>query len=81
MKIVDTYKYLLNAFPTSKFDLKSWEKYLFNTKSVSAALIAGAFLMLYAERHRGKNLTENVSDLKVSQALFIGFFKCLAEIF
>lgn len=30
MKIVDTYKDLLNAFPTSKFDLKSWEKYLFN---------------------------------------------------
>ncbi|MDX9802385.1 MAG: undecaprenyl-diphosphate phosphatase, partial [Spirochaetia bacterium] len=54
------------------------EQYLFNTKSVSAALIAGAFLMLYAERHRGKKLTENVSDLTVSQALFIGFFQCLA---
>lgn len=27
MKIVDTYKDLLNAFPTSKFDFETWKKY------------------------------------------------------
>jgi undecaprenyl-diphosphatase len=54
------------------------EKYLFNTASVSAALIAGAFLMLYAEKFRKQELTKNVSSISIKQALVIGFFQCLA---
>lgn len=54
------------------------EKYLFNTGSVSAALIAGAFMMLYAEKFRTRKLTENVSAITVKQAIVIGLFQCLA---
>ncbi len=54
------------------------ERYLFNTGSVSAALIAGAFMMLYAEKFRGNKLTENVSAITVKQAIVIGLFQCLA---
>ena len=54
------------------------EKYLFNTASVSAALIAGAFLMLYSEKFRKRDMTENASAITIKQALAIGFFQCLA---
>ncbi len=54
------------------------EKHLFNTLSVSVALIAGAFLMLYAEKRGKGGKTETVSGISVKQALAVGFFQCLS---
>ena len=65
------------------------ELYLFNTTSVGIALIAGAFLMLIAEKVKktgavkagdagsGGNEIE-ITAVTVKQAIIIGFFQCLA---
>lgn len=54
------------------------EKYLFNTQSVSIALIAGAILMFAADKKADREALESVHSLSVRQAVAIGFFQCLA---
>ena len=54
------------------------EKYLFNTTSVSIALITGAFLMIIAERRKKTAATDSPEAITVKQALVVGFFQCLA---
>lgn len=59
------------------------DRYLFSVGSVIIGLVAGAFLMLFAERWRwrragvGREVKEP-SDLYATQALGIGFIQCLA---
>lgn len=59
------------------------DKYLFSVWAVIAALIGGAFLMLWAERWRRMNSGIGYSkgepaNLTVKQSLGIGFAQCLA---
>ena len=54
------------------------EKYLFNTMSVSIALITGAFLMIIAERRKNASVVDTPEGITVKQALTVGFFQCLA---
>jgi undecaprenyl-diphosphatase len=59
------------------------DKYLFSIPAVIAALVAGAFLMLWAERWRRANSgigfsKGDPSDLSPRKALGIGFAQCLA---
>ena len=54
------------------------EKYLFNTVSVSIALLAGAFLMIIAERRKKPSTTDSPEAITVKQSLIVGFFQCLA---
>lgn len=59
------------------------DEYLFSVEAVIAALVGGAFLMLWAERWRRRNSgigfsKGDPSDLTPRKALFIGFAQCLA---
>lgn len=55
------------------------EEKLFNPVTVTAALLIGAFGMLYAEkRYRGKFVTKSIDDVTLKQAFIIGCFQCLA---
>ncbi len=54
------------------------EKYLFNTMSVSIALITGAVLIIISERRKHSLSTETPEEITVKQALIVGFFQCLA---
>lgn len=59
------------------------DQYLFSVEAVIAALVGGAFLMLWAERWRRRNSgigysKGDPSDLTPRKALFIGFAQCLA---
>ncbi len=54
------------------------EKYLFNPFSVSIALVAGAFLMIIAEKHQKSETVDNPGSITLKQALIIGLFQCLA---
>ena len=54
------------------------EKYLFNTVSVSIALITGALLMIIAEKRKNSSSTESPDAITFKQALVVGFFQCLA---
>lgn len=66
------------------FTLHGWiDKYLFSVQAVIAALLAGAGLMLWAERWRRKNSGIGYSkgtpeDLTARKALGIGLAQCLA---
>lgn len=59
------------------------DKYLFSTNAVVVALVAGAILMLWAERWRRKNSglgfsRNDPADLAPGKALGIGLAQCLA---
>jgi len=60
------------------------DRYLFSVPAVIGALVAGAFLMLWAERWRRANSSSvgfsrgDPSDLSPRKALAIGFAQCLA---
>ncbi len=54
------------------------EKYLFNTVSVSIALLTGAFLIIIAEQRKNSLSVEKSEDITIKQALAVGFFQCLA---
>ena len=59
------------------------DKYLFSVGAVIVALVAGAFLMLWAERWRDANTgvgraKGDAADLPPRKALFIGLAQCLA---
>lgn len=54
------------------------EKQLFNTASVSAALAAGAVMMIIAERKKNRLAVEQVETVTFKQAVIIGIFQCLA---
>ncbi|PIE75898.1 undecaprenyl-diphosphatase [bacterium DOLJORAL78_65_58] len=54
------------------------EKYLFNPKSVAVALIAGAVLMVAAEKRTTTPDTTDSGRITMRQALIIGLFQCLA---
>ncbi|MCY6485201.1 undecaprenyl-diphosphate phosphatase [Clostridium aestuarii] len=52
---------------------------LFNPITVTAALLVGAFWMLYAEKkYRKKYKTRYIEDVNLKQAFLIGCFQCLA---
>jgi undecaprenyl-diphosphatase len=55
------------------------EEKLFNPITVTAALLVGAFWMLYAEKkYRGKFTTKSIDDVTLKQAFIIGCFQCIA---
>ena len=54
------------------------EKYLFNTTSVSIALLTGALLMIIAERRKKASSVSSPEEITIKQALIVGFFQCLA---
>lgn len=55
------------------------DKYLFNTLTVSLALLVGAIMMLFAEnKYRDKARTVDIDDITAKQALNVGIFQCLA---
>jgi undecaprenyl-diphosphatase len=55
------------------------EEKLFNSVTVTAALLVGAFWMLYAEKkYRGQFKTKSIDDVTIKQAFIIGCFQCLA---
>ncbi|MFR1710391.1 MAG: undecaprenyl-diphosphate phosphatase [Clostridium sp.] len=55
------------------------DKYLFNTFTVSLALVFGAILMLLSEGHfKDKEKTEDVDNITFPQAFGVGIFQCLA---
>lgn len=55
------------------------DSYLFNTLTVSSALLFGAILMLISEKaFKGKDNTKDVDDITISQAFKVGLFQCLA---
>ena len=54
------------------------EKYLFNTVSVSIALITGALLMIIAEKRKNASSTDTPEVITLKQALIVGFFQCFA---
>lgn len=70
---------------TVGFLLHDWiDEHLFSVPAVIAALVGGAFLMLWAERWRRQNTSsgyaraDDPADLSPSTALKIGLFQCLA---
>ncbi|MCL2322883.1 MAG: undecaprenyl-diphosphate phosphatase [Oscillospiraceae bacterium] len=56
------------------------ESLLKNVKGVALALIVGGIIIIIIENKfaKRKNLTKDVNDLKIRQALGIGIFQCLA---
>lgn len=56
------------------------EAYLFNSITVSAALIVGGILLLVLERHRPPTRLLTVHDIGVKAALAIGCIQCFAMI-
>ncbi|MEH7097376.1 undecaprenyl-diphosphate phosphatase [Neobacillus vireti] len=53
---------------------------LFSPNVVVVSLIAGAILMIFAEKKHGTFTSNTVDDLSYKQALIIGLFQCLAVI-
>lgn len=54
------------------------KKYLFSPYTVLIGLVAGALLMIYAEKRQNRVVTDNMDHLTYKQALSIGLFQCLA---
>lgn len=55
------------------------DTYLFNSLTVTLALIAGGILMIYMEkRYRKVNKVRAIENITIKQAIKIGFFQCLA---
>ncbi|SFA52801.1 Undecaprenyl-diphosphatase [Parageobacillus thermantarcticus] len=52
--------------------------YLFSPKTVVIGLVAGAILMIFAEKRKAEPITHSLDDLTYRQALAIGLFQCLA---
>ncbi|MBC2580229.1 undecaprenyl-diphosphate phosphatase [Clostridium sp. DJ247] len=58
---------------------KTIEEKLFNTVTVSIALIFGGILMIFMEKkYRKGNATKRIEDVNMVQAFKIGCFQCLA---
>lgn len=55
-------------------------RYLFNPITVASALVVGGLVMLWAERRSHVVHTENVDDMRWTDALKIGCAQCLAMI-
>lgn len=53
---------------------------LFSPKVVVFSLVAGAILMIFAEKKHGTFTTNTVDELSYKQAFMIGLFQCLAVI-
>lgn len=53
---------------------------LFSPNVVVASLVAGAILMIFAEKKHGEFVSNTVDELSYKQALLIGLFQCLAVI-
>lgn len=53
---------------------------LFSPKVVVVSLVAGAILMIFAEKKHRAFTADNVDELSYKQALTIGLFQCLAVI-
>ncbi|MFM1653536.1 undecaprenyl-diphosphate phosphatase [Brevibacillus sp. B_LB10_24] len=53
---------------------------LFSPKVVVVSLVAGAILMIFAEKKHGKFTSNTVDELSYKQAFTIGLFQCLAVI-
>ena len=57
---------------------KSIKTYLFSPYTVIVGLIAGGIMMLLAERFGGRKHTEDVMQITLKQAFYIGLFQILA---
>lgn len=63
---------------------KTLQQGLFSLKVVGFGLIAGAFLMFYAEKYRSRRLTgydipeRTVDQITPIEAIVVGFFQCMA---
>lgn len=51
---------------------------LFSPKSVLIGLVAGALLLIFADKKKTTITAENLDQLTYKQALYIGLFQCLA---
>lgn len=59
--------------------LHDWiKKYLFGPGPVLISLVAGALLLLVADRFAKRSTAETIDDLTYKQAFTIGMFQCLA---
>ncbi|MDM8534507.1 undecaprenyl-diphosphate phosphatase [Clostridiaceae bacterium HSG29] len=56
------------------------EEYLFNSFSVSMALIAGAIILIIVESKEHKNMIISEKNITYKQAFIVGVFQCLALI-
>ena len=55
------------------------DEYLFSTETVLVGLVAGALLMLAADRFAPKRIkTETVDQITYKQALLVGLFQCIS---
>lgn len=54
--------------------------YLFNAVTVALALIVGGLIILWAERRQHIIACQEVDDMSLKQAIFIGLIQCLALI-
>lgn len=72
---------LLTTLPACVFGLllhSIIKHYLFNSRSVICALVAGAICMLLVDWKPKKATSASLDELTAKQALGIGFFQCLA---
>lgn len=54
------------------------DTYLFRIETVAIGLILGAILMFVADQHAAEAKQDSLDNLSYKQALFIGFYQCLA---
>lgn len=57
---------------------KPIKTYLFSSHTVIIGLVAGAILMLIAEKAAGRPTTRNVDSMTIKQAFWVGLFQILA---
>jgi undecaprenyl-diphosphatase UppP len=57
---------------------KPIKTYLFSSHTVIIGLVAGAILMLIAEKTAGRSITRNVDSMTIKQAFWVGLFQVLA---
>jgi undecaprenyl-diphosphatase len=77
-----TKAFLIGSIPAVIFGFAledAIDTYLFQTWTVLAGLVVGAFLLLYAEkRFRDKATVMEVDQITWKQAIMVGLFQCLA---
>ncbi len=55
------------------------DEYLFNAGTVSVGLVVGGILMIIIEKkYRSRDITKNIEQINIRQAVRIGFYQCLA---
>lgn len=55
------------------------DEFLFNPATVALALVVGGILMIIIEKkYRSKDITKNIDQISIKQAIKIGLFQCFA---